>query len=368
MTRAPARELSAGPMPAAPNAAIAVNTWALQSPVTGVQRYLLELLPHLPGPVQRVRPSHPLHGWRGLAWEQCVLPARTRGRLLWSPCSTGPLALRAQVVTVHDVAPLDHPEWLTAKFAAWYRFLLPRLARRARHLIAISEFTKRRLVATTGVNPAKVTVILHGIDARFSPQPPEAVAAVCHRHGLEPGKYWLSLGTLEPRKNLPRLLAAWSAALPDLDAGLQLALAGAAGNRNFFAAPGLPQLPARTRLLGHVPEGDLPGLYAGAMAFAYLSLYEGFGKPPLEALACGTPVLASNAASLPEVVGDAALTVDPADTGAITAALIRLAADPNLRARLSAAGRERALQFDWARSAAKTWRVLAAAAGERASC
>lgn len=346
-----------------PGPRVAVNTWALQAPVTGVQRYLLELVPRLERHVETVQPRGPLHGLRGLAWEQAVLPLRLRGRLLWSPCTSGPLAVGAQVVTVHDLAPLDHPEWLTAKFAAWYRLLLPRLLRRARHVIAISEFTKQRLLAALGLAEEKITVVLHGVAPRFAPQPPAAVAAARAATGMPPGPYVLSLGTLEPRKNLSRLLEAWQLALPDLPPGLRLALAGGRGNPAFFRGPGLGDLPPRVQLLGHVPEDHLPGLYGGALAFAYLSLYEGWGFPPQEALACGTPVLTSNAASLPEVVGAAALTVDPADPGAIAAALIRLTSDAGLRARLSSAGRERARQFDWARTAEQTWRVLAAAAG-----
>ncbi|MHB1282845.1 MAG: glycosyltransferase family 4 protein [Metallibacterium scheffleri] len=304
-------------------------------------------------------------GMRGHAWEQLRLPGHCRGKLLWSPSNTGPLAVRNQVVTIHDVVPLDHPEWLNPRFAAWYRFLIPRLARRVKHVIVDSDFTRQRLIAHTGIGPGKISVIHCGVDARFRPQSPEAINSARAALQVPPGRYVLSVGSLEPRKNLGRLLLAWQSALSELPADAWLVVAGAKGKGLVFAdVPELAHLPARVHLAGYVPEEALPALYAGADAFVYPSMYEGFGVPPLEAMACGIPTLVSNRTSIPEVVGDAALQVDPFDVNAIAQGLVQLSTDANLRAKLGRVGRERAALYTWDHTAKRTLQVLQEAAKE----
>ena len=335
-----------------------VGTRILAMRTTGVQRYLRELLARLPE-VARVAPSESLSGLHGHAWEQFCLPTQLRGRLLWSPSNTGPLAVRNQVVTIHDVVPLDHPEWLNGRFAMWYRFLVPRLARRVRHVIVVSEFTRQRLVACTGVDERKISVVYNGVDARFVPQAAEAVAATRRKLQLPGGRYVLSVSSLEPRKNLGRLLLAWERLAPELPNDVSLVIAGAKGKRLVFAdVPELKHLPERVFLPGYVRDEDLAQLYAGASAFVYPSVYEGFGLPPLEAMACGTPVVVGNRTSLPEVVGDAALTVDPYDVDALAQELLNVITQPELAARLRAAGPLRARQFTWDKAAEETRRVL----------
>lgn len=335
---------------------IVVNTRAMAWPTTGVQRYVRELMPHLQG-VATIEPALAQHGMAGHAWEQLVLPARLRGRLLWSPSNTGPLAVAQQVVTVHDVVAEDHPEWFQPRLAQWYRFIVPRVARRARHVIAISEFTKGRLIATAGLRESKVTVVRHGIDARYRPQAPEAIAYMRGQLSLPPGPYLLSLGSLEPRKNLHRLLAAWGSvqkAFPEM----HLLLAGLRGNPAIFAAMELGAPPDRTVFLGHVPDELLAPLYAGAHAFAYISLYEGFGAPPLEAMACGTPTLASDHTAFPEILGDAAVMVNPLDQGAIAAGLRCVLEDGAAQRRRIEAGLARASLFRWEEAAALTQQIF----------
>ena len=343
---------------------IVVNTKVLASHTTGVQRYLLELLARMPG-LQQVAPATALAGIRGHAWEQLRLPASCKGKLLWSPSNTGPLAVRNQVVTIHDVVPLDHPEWLNRRFAAWYRFVIPRLARRVRHVIVDSDFTRQRLIAHSGISADRISVIHCGVDARFSPQTPVAIAAARAALQLPAGRYVLSVGSLEPRKNLGRLLSAWQRLLPELPPDIWLVLAGAKGKSLVFAnVPELTCLPARVHLTGHVPDDRLPALYAGAEAFVYPSVYEGFGLPPIEAMACGTPVIVGNHASLPEVVGDAGMMVDPYDVEAIAAALMRLLTHADARNVLGARGRERAARFSWQATAEQTLAVLDRFAGQ----
>ena len=341
-----------------------VNTRILSYPITGVQRYLLEILTRIPSDhLRQIAPHYPLSGARAHLWEQTVLPLRTRGRLLWSPSNTGPLAVRHQVVTIHDVVPLDHPEWLNPRFAAWYRFLIPRLARRVRHVIAVSDFTRQRLIAHSGISADRISVIHCGVDARFSPQTQEAIVAARAELQLPAGRYVLSVGSLEPRKNLGRLLSAWERLLPELPPDVWLVLAGAKGKSLVFAeVPELTRLPARVHLTGYVPDDRLPALYAGAEAFVYPSVYEGFGLPPLEAMACGTPVIVGNRTSLPEVVGDAAVLVDPYSTDAIAQALLDVITQPLLALKLRRAGPARAGSFTWTKAAEATHRVLNSAA------
>ena len=344
----------------APN--ICVGTRILAMRTTGVQRYLRELLARLPE-VARVAPSKPLSGLHAHAWEQFRLPTQLHGRLLWSPSNTGPLVVRNQVVTIHDVVPLDHPEWLNERFAKWYRFLVPRLARRVRHVIVVSEFTRQRLAAWTGVDERKISVVYNGVDTRFVPQAAEAVAATRCKLQLPDGRYVLSVSSLEPRKNLGRLLLAWERLVPELPSDVWLVIAGAKGKRLVFAdVPELKHLPERVYLPGYVHDEDLAQLYAGASAFVYPSVYEGFGLPPLEAMACGAPVVVGNCTSLPEVVGEAALTVNPYDVNALAQGLLDVVTQPELAARLRAAGPLRARQFTWDKAAEETRRALRAAA------
>ncbi|MHB1282735.1 MAG: glycosyltransferase family 4 protein [Sulfuriferula sp.] len=341
---------------------LVVNTRILQSHTTGVQRYLLELLARMPE-LQQIAPARVLAGMRGHAWEQLRLPALCRGNLLWSPSNTGPLAVRNQVVTIHDVVPLDHPEWLNPRFAAWYRFLTPRLARRVRHVIVDSDFTRQRLIAHSRIDPSRITVVHCGVDARFQPQVPGTIAAARAALQMPAGRYVLSVGSLEPRKNLGRLLLAWEHLLPTMPPDVWLVLAGAKGKTLVFAdVPALQRLPERVFLSGYVPDELLPAMYAGAMAFVYPSVYEGFGLPPLEAMACGTPVIVGNRTSLPDVVGDAGVVVDPTNNDAIAAGLSALIETESLRAGLIPKGLARAAQFSWDATAQKTRDVLQRAA------
>ena len=344
-----------------------VNTRILSHPLTGLKRYLLELLQRMPVEcVQQVAPKHPLGRVKSHLWDQAILPLHLRGRLLWSPSNTGPLAVSRQVVTIHDAVFIDHPEWFSRHLAAWYRFLTPKLARRVARVITDSEFTKSRLLETTGVSDDKVIVVPLGVDSCFVPQSTEQVESAIQKLGLPTNRYVLSFGfygSLKPQKNLGRLLRAWEIIYRRLPDDVWLVLSGAKGKSLMFQdVPELKGLPPRVFLTEHVPDELLPSLYSGAMAFAYPSIYEGFGLPPLEAMASGTPTLVGNRASLPEVVGDAAVQVDPFDIEAIAGGLQRLIEDSSLRAVLREKGLERAGQFNWDKTGEQTWRVLAEAA------
>lgn len=336
---------------------VAVNVRATGLRLTGVQRYVHEMVRHLEPRVRHVAPKRALQGPRGHLWEQSVLPLRTGRDLLWSPANTGPAALRRQVVTIHDASPLDHPEWFSPPFAAWYRFLLPRLMQVARQVITGSEFSRERLI-DHGAPSEKVTAIPLAADSRFGLSSATRLEEVSNHYRL-PRHYVLVLGSLEPRKNLRRTFAAWERVAAHA-AGVELVVAG--GSDAIYRDVAIDRLPPRTRILGYVDDRDLPTLYAGARALLYPSLYEGFGLPPLEAMASGTPVVTSNRSSLPEVVGDAAITVNPSDVEAIAEGLRELLEDGDVAGRCRSLGRAQAKSFTWNRTAELTWRVLSRAA------
>ncbi len=267
-----------------------------------------------------------------------------------------PLRHTPSVFTVHDLAFLAHPETHLRSNRTYLAAMMPRYVATATVVIADSEATRRDVLARYQVAPDKVRVVPLGVEPTFAPvPPPEARALVAARYGLT-APYLLFVGTLEPRKNLRGLVAAYRALLQRHDDAPDLTVAGAEGWRydDLYRLVQQEGLSARVRFLGRVADADLPALYSAAAAFAYPSLYEGFGLPPLEALACGTPVVCSDRSSLPEVVGDAALLVDPTDAAALARALARLLDDEALRRLLRARGLARAAQFTWARTAAET--------------
>ncbi|MBN1483211.1 MAG: glycosyltransferase family 4 protein [Chloroflexia bacterium] len=261
----------------------------------------------------------------------------------WTPC---PL-----VVTIHDLAYMRYPE-VHPRGRRLYLNLLTRLTvRRARAVIAVSEFTGREVQRLLGVPGERIQVIYEGVDPDFCPRPPEEVAAFRERRGLPP-RYLLYLGNLEPRKNLRRLVQAYARVATD--APLVLAGARGWGYEALFAEVEALGLSERVLFPGFVPREELPLWYNGAVALVYPSRYEGFGLPPLEAMACGTPVLTSTASSLPEVVGEAGLQVSAEDVPALAAAMQRLLDRADLRAELRQRGLERARRFSWSNMARET--------------
>jgi len=337
---------------------IFVNTRVLQLRTEGVRRFLTEMLRGLATAVREICPKEATAGVCGHLWEQSILPSVVGSGVLWSPTNTGPLAVSRQVVTIHDLVPLDHPEWLAPRFAMWHRWLVPRIARRAAHVITVSEFTRQRLIAHTGLDPEKISVVPNGVDPRFSPSSPEDVSKVCSSLELPSSRYVLAVGAIEPRKNLGRLLEAWNLALRRLPPDVWLVIVGSLGRQTVYKNVSFNHVPERVHFVGHATDADLPALYTGALAFAYVSLYEGFGLPPLEAMACGTPVITSDRTALPEVVGTAAIMVDPFETNQIGAAIENVVLDDELRLRLSKKGLQRSRGFSWKRASDETLRIL----------
>lgn len=335
-----------------------MNTRALSAGITGVQRYSSQIRERIRGKITPVEPLRPLRGLAGHIWEQIVLPRIARKGLLWSPANSGPVNVERQVVTVHDLASIEHPEWFNRNFAAWYRWMTPRLVCRARRVITSSEFSRERLLALTSVDKSRVVVIPEGVDTCFYPRPHGEIERMRTRLNIPPGAYVLSLCTLEPRKNLTSLISAWRACSRELPSNIWLVIAGAKGAHRVFSEACLDSLPQRVRMTGFVEDGDLPALYSGALAFACVSSYEGFGLPALEAMACGTVPIVANNTSLPEVTGDAGLLVNPFDSNDIAVAIERLVCDRILLRTLQKRAIQRSKQFNWDYASAATWNIL----------
>ncbi len=327
---------------------IAVNGRFEGRRVTGVERYASEILRCLGTRVRVVRPRHRVGGLCGHLWEQLVLPFLvSKNEVLWSPANTGPLALLNQIATIHDLSPLEHPEWFRTDFAGWYRLFLPLLARRVSQVLVPSQYVQRKILARFGVKNVFVTSA--GVDGGFfHPRAQQDKFEL-------PERYILFLGSLEPRKNLPALLDAWNKISKDC-ANTWLIIAGDAGR--VFQNVSIPSFGERTRFLGYIPEAQLPGLYAGATLFVLPSLDEGFGLPALEAMSCGTPVITSNAGALPETVGDAALMIDPLSVDEIGDAMRSLLSSDRLRSELRQKGLEHVRAFTWERATERIWDVL----------
>jgi len=265
-----------------------------------------------------------------------------------------PLRRARGLITVHDLAFLRVPACADPRLRSYLAEVVPRSVARSDHILADSESTRRDLIELLGTPPQRITVVPAGVDPSFRPHPsPDELRRASRRYNLEK-PFILSLGTIEPRKNYVRLIEAHALLRDRLTHAPHLLIAGTRGwlYEDIFSEARLRGGEA-VRFLGFVPDEDLPALYAQAQLFAFPSLYEGFGLPPLEAMACGTPVVCSDRSSLPEIVGDAALMVDAEDAFALAAAMQRTLEEEGLRARMIARGLARARLFTWEEAARK---------------
>ncbi len=292
-----------------------------------------------------------------LSWEMLTRPPHT----LFVPSHVVPLLHpRRTVVTIHDLGYIEYPQAHTRlsrlylHISTWYS------AHAARRIIAISEATKHDLVKYYRIKPGKITVIYHGRDPIFTPvtdrQKIEQAAA---KYGVTQ-PYCIHVGTLQPRKNLGLLVEAWDILRARMDNPPQLLLAGKKGwlYESLLQDVESRKLGNLVKFADYVERDDLPSLYSGALAMTFPSLYEGFGLPVLEAMSCGTPVLASTVSSIPEVVGDAGILLDPRDAAAWADTIQRVMQDGALREELSRKGLARAEQFTWEQCAQETFALL----------
>jgi len=259
-------------------------------------------------------------------------------------------------LTIHDLSFLRYPEFFNRRKNFWHRLInVRKMVAGFDYLIAVSENTKQDIIELLKIAPEKISVIYSGIDSSYCPITETLkIQIVKSRYGL-PDKFILYLGNVEPRKNLIGLIRAYNNLRrnnPDL-AGVKLVIAGATGwkIKDIFKELYASEYQADIKFLGYIDKADKPVLYSLCSVFAYPSFYEGFGFPPLEAMACGAPVVTSNISSLPEIVGSAALTVDPYNTKAITTALEQVLTDDALAERLRRDGAEWVKQFNWENTA-----------------
>lgn len=381
---------------------VAFNATPLLSPLTGIGNYIVHLAAALEasGTIDayafyghrwaRGWPQPPIaaakaRAWRGAvvrglkpwvpfrrelrAAQQRIVFARGLRRFaieLYHEPNYVPLAFDVPVVlTVHDLSWVHFPQTHPGDRVRWLERHLPPALDRAAAVLVDSDFVRREVLAAFPVPPERVHAVHLGVDARFRPRTALATRVVLGGHGLRHGEYVLSVGTVEPRKNLRHVLAAYARLPQGIRTRYPLVVAGARGWQAHDLERDLARLTdaGEVRFLGHVPSEDLPLLYAGAALFVFPSLYEGFGLPPLEAMASGVPVLVSDRASLPEVVGDAGVRLDPDDPEATTRHLAALLDDPAARTRLGERGRARAARFTWQACADRTRHAYALALG-----
>jgi glycosyltransferase involved in cell wall biosynthesis len=292
-------------------------------------------------------------------WEQLVQPGvlrRMGADLVHCPAFVGPLFTPCpMVITIHDLSFIRFPDLFRPANRLYLTVMTRLSARRARRLIAVSAHTAAEAARLLNISSERIDVVYHGVEPDFHPLPFDEIAAFRQRQKL-PERFVLFVGTLEPRKNLVRLVKAFARVRDDR---VGLVLAGGKGwlYDELFAQVEALGLSEKVVFAGYVPNEDLPLWYNAATVLAYPSLYEGFGLPVLEAQACGTPVLTSNVSSLPEAAGDAALMVDPYDVEALAGGLDRLLTEKTLRQELRERGLAHAGQFSWPHTARETTRV-----------
>ena len=274
------------------------------------------------------------------------------------------------VVSIHDLSFEHLPQTFKRRSRIQLRLTVRNSARRAAHILALSESARQDIIETYGILPERVTMIPLAAPAHFAPvTDARDLQRVRHTYGID-GDYILSVGSIQPRKNLTRLVRAF-ASLHHERTGVKLPKLVLVGKQGWLYDETLRAIKEsglgnEILLTGYVPEADLPALYSGAICFVYPSYFEGFGLPPLEAMKCGTPVIVGNQTSLPEVVGDAGLLVDPFDEAEITSALAQLIDNRDLRDKLRRKGLERAGQFSWNDTARRTLEVYKQVAGGKA--
>lgn len=353
---------------------IVVNCRFLTQPVTGVQRFAEQILTELvplrddlvlvapPGELRRAEIGGALVqqiGTRGgHVWEQLELPRylRAHGRpLLLSLTNSAPMLYRPQIATVHDISFERFPETYSRGYRWFYGTMTPRVLRRARTVITVSEFSRAEIGTRHPSAAGRLRVVPNAVDSRFS----QAV------HAEQRPPYFLVVASRSPHKNLPRLVDAFRTHVVSTGSGTRLLLIGGAG----AAFAGGEELHADESVvaLGRVDDDRLIELYAGARGFLFPSLYEGFGIPPLEAQATGTPVASSDRPAMREVLGDSALWFDPESIASIADAIGALDADASLRADLSARGSTNVARFSWSESARLVDDLLDEALGDAAA-
>ncbi len=346
---------------------IYVNARFLTQRITGVQRYAIEIsrqLKMLSTDIKFVAPGNIIHDelagelnvvahgkMSGHLWEQLELPRFLKKRgypLLINLGNTSPLHYKNKIVAIYDMSFMRNPQWFSKKFYLYYKFIVARAAREALKIITVSEFSKKEIHELLNI-PADNIEVVYGAAPKESED--DIGKDISQR-----GRYLLAVSSLDPRKNLENLIAAF---ISSGIKGVKLIIVGS-GNTIFRHKKFREVIGSNPDIIftGYVSDRDLIGLYKRAELFIYPSIYEGFGIPPLEAMACGCPVIVSTASSLPEVCGDAALYVDPYDIDDIKRAMSEILDNRELRQELILKGRTRAKLFSWNDSAIRLLKII----------
>lgn len=326
---------------------------------TGIGRYSSDLLAALKkSSGLRIKEINNPYNLNKLVFEQLYLPFKllfNRVELYFSTSIVLPYFLPYRsVVVVYDLVFKLFPEYYRGWLNLTYlKLFFPPSLRRAKKIIAISQCTKNDLVRLYGVAPDKIEVIYPAVGEQYQPVTDQARLKEVRRRYSLPEKFIFNVGTIEPRKNVARLVEAYRALPADLRSAYPLVLCGKKGWGKSF----IEEL-SGIIFLDYVGEADLPLIYNLAALFVYPSMYEGFGLPILEAMSCGIPVVTSNVSSMPEVAGDAAILIEPRETGQLTAAMIKVLTDPIAARELSRKGLVQAGKFSWAKAAAETIAVI----------
>jgi glycosyltransferase involved in cell wall biosynthesis len=351
---------------------IVINGRFLSQPMTGVQRYAFELLreldqiltdaPHEFGQVEVLVPrnirSCPDYSslsiknvgrFTGQTWEQLELPLHCKGKLLFTPCGGAPVLHDCNVVTVPDAAVLATPKAYSLAYRTWYRMLLSAFGARAKRIVTVSDFSKYELNRLCGIPLSNIVVTPLGSNHVLAVQPDQTVL---EKHGLKNIPYVLAVSSHNPNKNFQGVIKATSLLR---NSQIRLAIAGDVNPEVFGKTT---TIPATVIQLGRVTDAELRALYEGAGCFVFPSFYEGFGLPPLEAMACNCPVVASNIEALRETCGSAALYCEPGDPQSIADSIDLVFESDEARSDWKARGCIRAHEFSWARTAAETWSLL----------
>lgn len=338
---------------------IYVNSRFLTQQITGVQRFAIEIslkLSKLRNDLVFVTPSNILHfdlanelnakiiGTKhGHLWEQIDLVDHLKNSnspLLVNFCNTAPLNYKNQIVTIHDLAFLYSPKWFSLPFRTFYKFLIPRIAKRSRRIIAVSEFSKKEIINHLTVDESKIAIISNAVKV-------VEIESNSNEVSFGDEKFILSVGSLDPRKNLSTLISAFKKLAPD---EYKLYIVG--GSSKAFKSLNLKE-EKNIKILGRVSDSTLTQLYQKAQLFIYISLYEGFGIPPLEAMYHKCPVIVSNIGSLKEVCSDAAIYVDPLNEADIVDKITLLWNDNVLRQNIINEGLKISSKYNWSSSASK---------------
>jgi glycosyltransferase involved in cell wall biosynthesis len=339
---------------------IIINGHFLHQPVAGVQRYAKEVINQFD--LQKlsyrwIQPPKGLHSasFRQL-WMQSVMPFRIpKDSVFWSPTNIGPVFCENHVLTLHDIAAQLHPEWYDMKYVKWRAWILPSLLNRVKKIITPSNYAKQTILEHYKQAAGKTEVVYNGVNHKFfySRNRTEIETVKKEYHLKKP--FVLYVGTLSAHKNTKGLLKAWQSLPKSVHKEIDLVIAGKPNPNIVHPKDGVSL--ESIRFIGYVAKENLPVLYSAAELFVFPSFHEGFGLPVMEAMACGTPAVTSNATALKEIAGPS-VTVDPHSTDDLRNAILELICSPSQRKKMSDEGINWASRFTWEKTAGKVWQIL----------